>query len=436
MAQSEIDRLMERSVKRNKQALQRMAANKERKKRRSEASSPQEVLNLNWKYIYTSLKTIAYNLSAIDMQTEPTPKTKFSRIQAELLVIMAKLQEKNITRLGNQNIRSEIGHVVNALAGTQYALTEKVIAPAKVSRLLSDMSAKLTNLLDELAVRVDHEKLQVAQFEYDQKHAKLEEARKKALIAVSTMTPEKRKTASLKEAMNFVKDTSDEHIKQLEFEANTAEEPELLHPFEVREGQDLNKMFKQFLKDEAAMKAAIKRSGVSKSDDLEFVILRGPVTVRTSPQLKETHLAAAKVSYQLVRFPGVRYGGNPEPWRGKPEFIPHMFVLLDQVLVAIRTMGKAGPAVKKKPTRKNLPVLKAPKSLKEGPNLELIRQDVADIIQTRTGRVYIDVLKAADSKVLSIVNKKFPGFRFVWLLPNSVYQKIGPFSLDEVGLPF
>jgi hypothetical protein len=441
MANTEIDRLMERSNKKNASIRARALVNKKKCNDRAAtiAKSTEESINANWSFLYDQMTQAHSILSTLDMQIETAPKSQFSAVKTHLDAVMGRMKENNITRLGNSSVRSEVGFVLNAIVGIRHGLAEKEISRAKIDTLLPGLANRLDTVCKNMEERVDGEKVAIARRRYEIKLKRLEEARRRALVASATPT-KARKFMSMSEAMALVQDESQDNIRKLEAEAAAAVAPEPLADWVVREDSKIRDVAKGYPKELQAIKDAITKSGISKSEEIRHVFVRGPIAILTKPQLNEGKLRRANVDYQVMPFNSIVMGwrgGMQGMGGGKREYIPHMFILMDQVLVAIGSKTNRPAPPKPKSEKRGLVLRSPPKPLKSQGNPDLIREDISDIIQARTGTAYIDVVKETTGTSSEYLrSKSLPGMRFVWLLKRSTYDKIGPFSIESVGLPF
>jgi hypothetical protein len=422
-------------------------------------AEPKLTVARNWKGIYDDVLS-AIDYLKFDAATELTPRAKIIRANKKLANASAVLQKNSITRLGRFKIRFELTSVSNKLKGIDHGLEERVLSEKRCNQITAESISALQLIATELIVHADRELQQSKISDYNAQHNEVVKAQEK-LSEEDTEKPKVKETIIMKDMQQAMKKLRAEQsvrdqeslarMKQHELAAMEAglkfhkppQSTEIKDTWVMRDEQAINNVVKGFEKDKDRIQKEIEKSGILTKKDIGYTLITGPVLIRCSVPIRDTKLKASGVKYTILSFPPVKLGGDPvNPGGGKRESISPLIILQDQVLIVFgKNIIKFKPPEKLDPANARKPSIKRKEAPSTGPinneNLNEIRKDLLAIIESRKGAKYLDVLQElGGTAARTITSKALPGVRIVWFIRQSIYNKIGPFTLDEVGMPF
>lgn len=367
-------------------------------------SPTEKYLGRNWGFVAENLKAAKQQLG-FDARKEKAPRAALSGMMVNVKAVLRKLNDGKINSVGQVKVRQELGWLVNAAKGAISGLNDEVVTRGDLASLQNKMQAKLETVMAEIAVKAGHE-----YEDLEAKEASERVARQRVEAAQSRGEP----TPDSPEGL-------DELIRSLASETS----PVRGGYWEGRDTDMVRRLRKIATSDSANIRAGIQKANIQDSDEPAIAFVKASVVVRTKPQLQEKDLRSANVNFETIRHGGVKYGGNSFMGQGKNEFVPSMYALLDQPIAIISNkQPAAAPAKKGKPGKQSSAT----------DMLDKLRGDALSILEIKSGNEYLDVLDKAGygSKFLS--SRSFPGVRFVWMLRKAVYNRIGPFQLEECSL--
>jgi len=496
--QTEIDKLMERSRKHNEKIKARQRLKSQAKFSATSLNSVERTANIQWKFLFDNLASAIEQIT-FDPHTDPTPKTRVTAAHDNLMVVMDGIQKNNITRLGRFNIRSEIGTVANSLRGIQHGLKNKQIKAARLEQELPKLVSKLHTVAAEVSVRVQKAMQDAEISDINRRREEIEKANTKVAVASNT-TDKKKRYADITAAMQTLiansRKANEDAISDEKLQDNLTnlELPQKRETFEFRDADNIVQLRELLNTERPKFVQQLIKTGLTKDKEMPFALMQGVVYVRTERQINEAKLKQSGMRYKIITYPGVKKGAHAFQGRGQREFIPHDFVLLDQLFIAFNTnpsamrgkTPKQQAAIQKKREPLKLtrelplpPRKKDAKSAGESKTYDAsgLREQVHAIIEQKLGRKFTDVLllhhsiqapltdtdvidssqirqeikvpmraslKKKDKQlVVSEAAKTFlrtkatPGISYVWLMPTKLYgELLANNKILDIRIPF
>lgn len=480
--QDEVEKFMDKGARRNAAIRKRAASRDALKSSRALFNVVAGIPNKNWRFLSERLMVVSNALSFDEYH--PTPKANLKQAQINLTAILDKMQEGRLTRLGRFNVRTEVGYVSNQVRSLLEGLKDKAITTERVASLLPALRTKLALVGTEMSLRIQAsvnengsdngtpiEDAVVARRAAENEVAKEEaavrdtetfndftSAMKRLVATIATKEAEEAKVAeavAVKAAAT--KPTFAKKIGAVPPESRQ-------NVSDIRDAQSIESIIKSYRGIEGKIKAAVVKARAAdknqKEAGLQFVVVRGPVAVRTSPQIDVKKLDAMGIKHNSLAYGGIKfgpYGGMTDAERkGRYEYVPRMTILEDQILVCfygddpekVRKQNAKMEERAKRARERHEQNIGRPSELQmarkpaksvalDADSMALQRANIPAIIGMKTGRQYIDVvLNSTNDPKRFITSTKLPGIRMVWLLRSDYYSKIGSFRLDEIGMPF
>ncbi len=403
----------------------------------------------NWKYLLTATTETVASLSKIDAATEAAPRAALLPIRQQVGKIMQRVKAGNLSRVGQMQIARDVAYVFNSLNSVDAALATKAMTRARMGEVVATALQKMDALRKGIQVHVDHKVLQVNMSKAGGK-GKSVTANAKTQDELEWAARRATSFSSFSDAMKEVMGHINEVERRTEDEGPSSAVVATAMT-EVRERYLFQAIGSEY--DDDLREARQKLAQFRPNENSLFTFLRLPVVVISSRQIPTRNLDAAGIQYKVIPFPGIQQGASPGGRHEQSD--THGVILSSQLVVAIpnklgtstspeKRQQAPTPAAPMGATRTRGTGAPPPPARKVQSNqvvagmvdMELTRQQIPDILKQRTGKTYVDVLGTSGARTKFLVSRQLPGFRFIWLLRQDQYSKMGSLNMREVGLPF
>lgn len=390
----------------------------------------------NWKHIYKSLSDI----HTIVEQAERgyTPKASLTEAVMRLNQLKADMSTKTSYKRKDRQVSNFTTHTTEdsikvnpSYKKVEGATIDKVSIPNIGAFNTVRQFIIITNLIESIKYTLNEKEKNVKQ---------LAPVFSKVKDAIKTLAQEVVSTVDNTIISNYVENSLVESSKVNEEELAELPQPmqemaKNIAKLQRNENEDksttrdivsISQVVQNNNRDLAAMEKHIKNAMLGQADET-FTVVRGPVITDSKLDIKK--LNDSNVIYDTVFYPGAKRAIGSSIGSSAKEPTPRMFIIRDQLLIAIMLDSEK---------RFQLKLNKTPfekKVKKSDEEFARLRGDIVDVLSQKLSYSLVDI--TAQRNPPYFTSPKFPRIRFVWIIRKSTYDRLGNFHVGtKTSLPF